>query len=296
MSEAMSGRTLGVIGLGVMGEAVALNLLRAGFRLNVYNRTSAKAEPLRAAGATVLATPAAVVSASDVVLLVLADGEATDAVLQRGTAGVGLDVRGTTFVNMATVDPDYSIALGQALDEAGAVYVEAPMSGSRRPAEDGTLVILTAGDGTAIEALDPVFDVIGKATIHCGTVPNALRMKLANNLLLIAMLEAFAEAAHFASGLGLDLEAYFDLILQGPMRNAVFAQKAPQLLSEDFEARAPLKHVLKDLHLVNALAERAGLAVPVSATNHALFHEAAELGLGEQDVMAVIRVLEGRPS
>lgn len=282
---------LGLIGLGVMGGAMARNLLDAGFPLTVYNRTVAHARPLVDRGARVADHPGEVFERSDVVLLVLADDRATDRVLGREGATFGVDVGGTVVVNMATVDPVYSTDLGRVLAEAGAVYVEAPVSGSRQPAEAGELVVLAAGDDPTIAALAPVFDAIGKATVRCGPVPNALTMKLANNLLLIAMLEAVTEAAHFAEAVGLDLEAYFDLVLRGPMANDVLRQKAAQLVSGDERPRAPLKHVLKDIRLVNDMAARAGVAVPVSAVNLALFQEATALGAGDKDVVAVREAL-----
>lgn len=285
---------LGLIGLGVMGEPIARNLLRTGFRLAVWNRTPAKAEALRSDGARVLGSPAAVFADADAVFLVLADGAATDIVLGRTDRGFAVDVRGTTVVSLATEDPAYSAGLGRALEAAGATYVEAPVSGSRGPAEAGSLLVLAAGAADAVARLRPAFDAIGKATRYCGAVPGALRMKLANNHLLIVMLEALVEATRFADGLGLGRSDYLGFVLDGPMANDVFRQKAALLLSGDAAVQAPLRHVLKDVSLVDRLAREAGVAAPAAAAARALFEEAAALGFGDHDVLAVAEALRAR--
>ena len=143
--------TIGFLGLGVMGQPMALNLSRAGQGLAVWSRTAANCEPLRAAGAEVCAAPADVFARAQAVFMMLFDEAAIDAVLARGTAALAAMVRGRTLVNMASVAPDYSRSLAGEVERAGGRYVEAPVSGSRVPAEKGQLVAMLAGDEAACE-------------------------------------------------------------------------------------------------------------------------------------------------
>ena len=147
---------VGFIGLGVMGQPMALNLARAGTSLVVWNRSTARSAPLRAAGAAVAASPEGVFASASVVILTLLDGDVTDAVLGRGTPAFASNVAGRTVVNMATTSPDYSIGLEADVRAAGGAYVEAPVSGSRGPAEAGELVALIAGERGAVDAVTPL--------------------------------------------------------------------------------------------------------------------------------------------
>lgn len=173
---------VGFIGLGVMGQPMALNLARAGTSLVVWNRSTARSAPLRAAGAAVAASPEGVFASASVVILMLLDGDVTDAVLGRGTPAFASNVAGRTVVNMATTSPDYSIGLEADVRAAGGAYVEAPVSGSRGPAEAGELVALIAGERGAVDAVTPLLAPMCHKTVFCGAVPTALLLKLAINL------------------------------------------------------------------------------------------------------------------
>ncbi len=281
-----------VIGLGVMGEPIARNLLKAGFALTVFNRSRQKCEPF-AGHATIAASAQAAISASDVtILMVPSDREINEVLAVAANGQVRAPIADKIIVNMATVAPEYSERLSQAIAAAGGRYVEAPVAGSRRPAEMGALVVLAAGDEADLDRLQPLFSALGKATLRCGTPPNAMRMKLANNLLLIALMEAFVEAFNFARGLRLDTEQFINLVLNGQMANDLFRAKAPKLLDRDFTPQAPLKHVAKDSKLICDEAQRLGINTPVARTNKTLFALANDKGLGDQDVMSVIKMLE----
>jgi 3-hydroxyisobutyrate dehydrogenase len=281
------------VGLGVMGEPMAWNLAQAGFTLTVFNRSPARSEPFRKAGVTVAATARDAVGASDVIVLMLPDEAAIDAVLERDAEGrIGMPLDGRVIALMSTVAPAYSQALGDAVEAAGGSYVEAPVSGSRQPAEAGQLVIMAAArDSDLIGQVEPVFAAVGKATIRCGAPPDAMRMKLANNLLLIAMFEALAEATHFARGIGLDLDQFFSLVLAGPMANDLFRGKVPKLLSGDYAQQAAVKTVAGVIHLICEEARRMNLSTPVAATNEKLFARAVAEGLGEDDVIGIQKLL-----
>ena len=275
-----------------MGEPVAHNLLKAGFALTVFNRSRHKCEPFRE-NAFVAASAQEAISASDVTLLMVpSDREINEILAVTAEGQVCAPIVDKIIVNMSTVAPEYSEKLAIAIAAAGGRYVEAPVSGSRKPAEMAALVVLAAGDDDDIDRLQPLFSAISKATVRCGAPPNAMRMKLANNLLLIALMEAFAEAFNFARGLGLDVEQFINLVLNGQMANDLFRAKAPKLLARDFTPQAPLKHVAKDITLICDEAQRIGINTPIALTNKTLFVQAVEKGFGEDDVMSIMKILE----
>lgn len=258
--------SLGFIGLGVMGQPMALNLVRAGTPLVVWNRTPQRCAPLRAAGAEVAAGPAEVFERAGTVILMLADENAVDAVLGRGTPDFGALVAGRTVVHMGTTAPEYSRGLHDAVRGAGGRYVEAPVSGSRIPAEQGELVAMLAGDDDAVAAVRPLLAPMCREAFRCGPVPDALVMKLAVNLFLITQVTGLTEAFHFAGRHGLDQGLLRDVLDAGPMASAVSRMKAPKLLTRDFTVQAAAADVLKNNRLIADAARKAGLASPCSTS------------------------------
>ncbi|MGI5204585.1 NAD(P)-dependent oxidoreductase [Spirillospora sp. CA-108201] len=285
---------VGFLGLGVMGRPMALNLVRAGIGLVVWNRTAAKSEPLRAAGAEVADSPADVFRRTRVVFLMLADGPAIDSALGRGTPGFAANVRGRIVVHMGTTSPDYSRGLEADVQAAGGRYVEAPVSGSRGPAESGELVAMPAGEPSAVDAVRPLAGPMCGEVFVCGPVPQALQMKLAVNLFLITMVTGLAEAFHFAERHGLDGRRLLEVLDAGPMASTVSRAKARKLLDRDFAVQASIANVLDNNRLIAEAARTARLASPLLDACHALYGETVALGHGEADMAAVVRALESR--
>ncbi|WP_225960241.1 NAD(P)-dependent oxidoreductase [Nonomuraea africana] len=285
---------MGFIGLGVMGQPMALNLARAGTALVVWNRTTARCEPLRAAGAKVAASPAEVFKRARVVVLMLANGAAIDSALGRGTPEFGTNVAGHTIVHMGTTSPDYSRGLESDVHAAGGGYVEAPVSGSRKPAEAGQLVAMLAGGRAAVEVVRPRLLPMCHETFTCGPVPNALLMKLSVNLFLITMVTGLTEAFHFADRHGLDRRQFLAVLDAGPMASGVSRMKAPKLLARDFAVQAAVRDVLMNNQLIADAARESRLASPLLDVCHALFRETVALGHGGSDMVAVLHALEAR--
>jgi 3-hydroxyisobutyrate dehydrogenase len=284
----------GFIGLGLMGQPMALNLARAGTRLVVWNRSAEKTEALRAAGATVAASPAEVFARADVVFLMLADGAAIDATLGRGTPEFAAVIAQRTVVHMGTTSPGYSRGLEADIRAAAGSYVEAPVSGSRQPAEAGELIAMVAGDHRAAEAIGPLLGPMCQQTISCGPVPNAMFMKLSVNLFLITMVTGLAEAAHFADRLGLDSEQFRAVLDACPMASKVSRGKALKLAAHDFAAQAAAGDVLKNNQLIAEAARQYHLASPLLDVCHSLFGETVALGHGQSDMVAVIHAIQAR--
>jgi 3-hydroxyisobutyrate dehydrogenase len=281
---------VGFIGLGVMGQPMALNLARSGARPIVWNRTAARTEPVVAAGARRADSPADVLRRAEVVFLMLADEAATDEVLGRPPATVA----GRIVVQMGTMSPEWSRRLEADVRAAGGVYVECPVSGSRQPAEAGQLIAMLAGDPVAVGVVRPLLAPMCRETVDCGPVPNGLLMKLAVNLYLITMVTGLAEAAHFADRYGLDLERFAATLDAGPMASFVSRGKTAKLLAEDYSVQAASLDVLKNNRLVAEAARRAGIASPLLDVCHALFGETVHLGHGGEDMLAVLRAIEAR--
>lgn len=285
---------VGFIGLGVMGRPMALRLAHAGTPLVVWNRTPDRAEPLRAAGAEVAADAAEVFARAGVVLLMLADEAAVDAVLGRGTPELAARVAGRTVVHMGTTAPEYSRALEADIRAAGGRYAEAPVSGSRVPAEQGQLVAMLAGEEDAVAAVRPLLAPMCRETFGCGAVPGALLMKLSVNLFLITQVTGLAEAFHFAERQGLDRRLFLEVLDAGPMASAVSRMKAPKLRERDFAVQAAALDVLKNNRLIADAARAAHLASPLLDVCHTLFRETVARGHGGEDMVAVLRAIEAR--
>ncbi|HEX7832044.1 MAG TPA: NAD(P)-dependent oxidoreductase [Thermoanaerobaculia bacterium] len=285
---------LGFIGLGVMGAPMALNLARAGTPLVVWNRTREKYAPLRELGVECVDDVRDVFRATRIVLLMLAYESPTDSVLRRGHADFAELVRGHTLVQMGTTSPGYSRGLEADVIAAGGRYVEAPVSGSRKPAEAGQLVGLLAGDPGSVQEVRPLLAPMCATTFVCGAVPHALEMKLAVNLYLIAMVTALAEATHFAERHGLDLALFRDVLDAGPMASDVSKVKLTKLIGREFSVQAAIGNVLQNNRLVAQAARDAGIASPLLDVCHALYAEANDAGRGARDMVAVLEAIEDR--
>jgi 3-hydroxyisobutyrate dehydrogenase len=287
---------IGFIGLGVMGQPMALRLARAGQSVVVWNRSAEKCEPLRAAGASVAENPAEVFRRARITILMMVDSDATDAVLKRGTAAFSDNVSGRIIVSMGTNAAEYSRALEADIVAAGGRYVEAPVSGSRKPAEAGELVAMLAGEADAVAELRPLLSPMCKETVVCGEVPSALLMKLSVNLFLITMVTGLAESFHFAERHRLDLDRFVEVLNAGPMASAVSRIKLEKLLHGDFAAQALITDVLKNSRLVAEAARHAKVASPLLDASHALYKETVELGCGSEDMAAVVKAIGSRTS
>lgn len=273
--------TAGFLGLGVMGRPMARNLLRAGVPLIVWNRSPGATEGFP----VVAASPAEVVAGADVVFVMLANGEAIDDVLR------GLPLDGTIIVHMGTTAPEYSAGLADRVRAAGGRYVEAPVSGSRKPAEAGHLVAMLAGDVSDISQVRPLLAPMCHETVVCGPVPQGLLMKLTVNVYLIGTVTALAETFHFAAARGVDTEKLVAVLDAGQMASPISQVKARKLADRDFTVQAALRDVLYNNRLITAAATE---PMPLLTLCEQLYTEAVALGHGGEDMAAVIKALEAR--
>ena len=288
--------TVGFIGLGTMGLPMALNMVGAGTPLVVWNRSAPARGVAAEAGATVAGTPAEVFRDAEIVFVMLMNGAVIDEVLERGTPRFAEMVAGRTLVHMGTTEASYSQGLSEAVASAGGTYVEAPVSGSRRPAEDGQLIGMVAGPDAAVAAVLPLLAPVCASTVRCGEVPGATRMKLAVNLFLITQVTGLAESFHFAESHGLDLEVFRSVLDAGPMASAVSRIKLEKLVGGDFSPQASIRDVHYNSRLIADAAREVAAASPLLDACRDLLAEAEQLGHGPEDMAGVVRAIEARTS
>lgn len=283
---------IGFMGLGIMGSPMAANLIKAGFKVNVYNRTPAKAEPLKAQGATVAASPRELAAAVDLLILMVTGPEAIQDLLW-GREGAFRELGpGKTLINMSSVPPRFSRELDSVLTGAGTTFIDAPVSGSKKAAEDRALIILASGPKEAVDQVTPVLLAMGKKVVYCGEAGQGSMMKMTVNLLLGLMMAGLAEAVAFGKAGGLTPEAVLEVVHAGPLSCGLFQLKTEMLTQGVFPAQFPLKHMTKDAKFIVDTAFETGAGAPLGHLLLHLYRRGLSLGLGDQDFAAIFRVLE----
>jgi 3-hydroxyisobutyrate dehydrogenase-like beta-hydroxyacid dehydrogenase len=282
---------IGFLGLGIMGEPMAANLLQGGHQLTVWNRSPVKCDRLVGLGAVRADSPAAVAAACDFTFAMLSDPVAAAAVVF-GADGVlqGLGP-GHDYIDMSTVDEATSVRIGQAVAGAGARFLEAPVSGTRKPAEDGTLIILAAGDADLHAEAGPLLALMGKMTVYLGELGHGARMKLVVNAIMGGMMSSFGEGLALAARGGLPADDLLAVLDAGALGNPMFRIKGPLMLAGEFSPAFPLKHMQKDLRLALALGDILGQETPSLAAANGAFADALAAGAGDEDFCAVYRTI-----
>ena len=281
---------LGWIGLGNMGNPMVMNLLKAGFEVMVFNRTKGKEAPIIQAGATAAQHPIELMAKCDVIITMLSNDDAVKEVFE-GTHGLlSKQNSGKLIINMSTVSPETSRYLAKKCSDQEVQFIDAPVSGSVKPAQDGTLVILVGSTTTNFELAKPIFDVLGKVAIHVGDAGVASSAKLAINYLLGLNLQGLAETVLFAESNGVSKEDMLQIINAGACGNGITTIKTTSILNDSYPAAFALKHLVKDLRL----AKEAGLDSPLIHPLYDSYATAEKEGLGDQDVMAILSSLKNK--
>ncbi|WP_327321720.1 NAD(P)-dependent oxidoreductase [Streptomyces sp. NBC_01210] len=278
--------TVAVLGTGLMGGAMARNLLRAGLPVRVWNRTRAKAEALAAEGAHCAVSPADAVTGAGVVLTMLNDGPRVLAAMREASPGLA---PGTVWAQTATVGDAATAELADFAREQGLVFVDAPVLGTRQPAEAGELLVLAAGPDSARAVLTPVFEAVGRHTTWLdddGSTGAASRLKLVLNSWVGALTHATAEAIALAQGLGVDPQSFLDSVSGGPLDNGYLRVKAKAILADDYTPSFSVDNALKDTRLIVDAGERSGVRLDVARAGVARFERLVDRGLGESDMAA----------
>jgi 3-hydroxyisobutyrate dehydrogenase-like beta-hydroxyacid dehydrogenase len=285
---------VGFIGLGIMGSRMAASLRRAGHELTVYNRTRATAEAWAAEhGAGVAATPADAGAAADVVITMVVDGDQVQEILL-GPGGVAEGAApGTLCVDMSTIAPSQTRAIGSALAERGLSLLDAPVTGSAPRAEDGTLTIMVGGDERDFERARPLLDAMGALVLHVGPLGQGEMLKLVNNAVAAANAATLAQALVVAKATGVDLEALVAVMGAGSGGSAMLALKAEPMIQHDYTTLFKLEHMLKDVRLCLEEGQTAGVPFPVAAATREALNAAMGRGHADDDFAAVLEAYEG---
>lgn len=280
---------IGWAGLGNMGTAMAFNILNSGYELTVFNRSKDKEQVLIAAGAISAKSLQDLTSHCDVVFTMLSDDMAVKSVYNETDGLLSGGESGKLFIDMSTVAPETSRHLSRLCKTKQVSFLDAPVSGSVQPARDGKLIILVGGDEQDFEKAKPILDVLGKLALHLGDSGAGSSAKLAINYLLGINIQALAETVLFAEQNGISKENMLTIINEGACGNGIIKLKTPSVLADTFPPAFALKYIVKDLRL----AKGAGLNSPLSNPLLNTFEAAAADGLGEEDLMAVIKHLRG---
>jgi len=274
-----------VLGTGIMGVAMARNLLAEGLEVRAWNRSREKAEPLGEDGAEVADSPADAARGADFLLTMLADAD----VVEEAVAGDVLPAlaEGGVWLQMSTVGEEGTRRLAETANEHGVDFVDAPVLGTRQPAEQGQLVVLASGPEEARERCQPVFDAVGNKTVWLGEAGGGSRLKLVINNWIVGLLGVLAETVALAEAIGVDPASFLETIGGGPLGLPYAQLKGNMMIQKDFPTNFSARLARKDAGLVLDSAEAHDLAMPIARAVAARFDEAIEAGHGEEDMAAI---------
>ncbi len=284
----MNKPSVGWIGLGNMGIPMCQNLMKAGYPLTVYNRTREKEKPLTDAGASTAKNACGLFDSCDIVFVMVADDEAAKEMFD-GTDGLlsNTNGKGKLVINTSTISPETSKYLASQCNKAGIDYLESPVSGSVKPAEDATLVILTGGPKEIFDNAKPLLDCLGKMVMHLGGYGAGSVAKLAINLLVGFNMQGLAESILFARKHGIDTKHMLTIVNEGGCANGLTKAKTPLILSGDYSPAFTVKNYAKDVRL----AKQTGFETPMATALHDTYQKALQ-EFEHDDAMAVIKFLD----
>lgn len=283
-----------VLGTGTMGAPMVRNLLRAGCRVRVWNRTAAKAAVLAADGAHLACDAADAAAGADVLITMLADGATVDDVMTRPQGALSTLGREAIWVQMSTVGVEWTDRLADLAHRHRIRFVDGPVSGSSKQAETGRLEILAAGAGRMRPRLVPIFNALGRRTVWLDRVGDGSRLKLALNNWLAVLVEGMAETLALCEGLGIDPRELLDAVADGPMASVYALSKGVAMLNAEFVPGFPLRHATKDAELVLSAAHRHGVELPLTAALLPGWRAAILAGHGDDDVASAITAAADR--
>lgn len=283
---------IGFIGLGIMGQGMASNLLKAGFDLRVWNRTVAKMEGLVAKGAKTAADPADLASHCDIIIVCVSDTPDVEAVVL-GDQGVIKGIRpGALLIDMSTISPQVTREIASKLAARDSHMLDAPISGGSEGAARGTLSIMVGGDMAQFDRAKPVFEAMGKTITHVGGHGAGQTVKLVNQILVVVNMLAVSEALLFAMAGDLDLDKTLQAVSQGAAGSWMLSNRGPQVIDRDWRPGFTIDLQQKDLRLVLEAADQMGVPAVATALVFNLYRTLQNQGLGAEGNHALVKSLE----
>jgi 3-hydroxyisobutyrate dehydrogenase len=279
---------IGWAGLGTMGTPMVRNLLAKGFPVCVYNRTREKEKELIRLGASSADNLQHLSQVSEVVITMVTDDNAVEEVYNSNNGLLTDPSPGSLMIDMSTVSIQISKKLAKDCNDKGVCFLEAKVSGSVKPAEEGQLVIMAGGAIEDYQKAIPIFETLGKHSILIGEVGIASAAKLCLNYLLALTFQGLAETVLFAQRENIDKEAMLNLINESALTSGIIQLKSQTILGNDFSPAFALKHITKDLRLI----QKEGMSFPLFSPLLASYQSASEMGYGEKDAISIIRFLD----
>ena len=283
---------IGFIGLGIMGQGMAHNLLKAGFDVTVWNRTTSKADALVDAGAKVGSSPADVAANTDIILVCVSDTPDVEAVIL-GEDGVIFGAKaGSLVIDHSTISPVATKTIAAKLAEKGVHMLDAPISGGSEGAANGTLSIMVGGDAEQFARATPALEAMGKTITHVGETGAGQTVKLVNQILVVVTMMGVSEALLFAQAGGLDLEKTLTAVSGGAAGSWSLSNRGPQMVERDWRPGFTIDLQQKDLRLVLEAADQFGVPTLGTSTVFQLYRTLQQQGLGGDGNHALVKALE----
>jgi 3-hydroxyisobutyrate dehydrogenase-like beta-hydroxyacid dehydrogenase len=279
------------LGMGIMGSRMARNLRRAGFDVVVWNRTRARAEEV---GDPIADTPRAAAENATVVITMVVDAPEVEAVLFGDDGAAASLTEGALAIDMSTIAPSAVHEIASRLAESGVGFVDAPVTGSKPRAEDGTLTIMAGGSDDDFTRALPLFQAMGELIVHCGPSGHGAMVKLLNNAVAAVNAAALAEAFDVAEAYGLDTDALVEVMSAGSAKSTMLDLKARPMLEHEYDPLFKLAHMLKDVRHCLTEVDALGEEFELASDAEALYAAADAAGFGEQDFAAVREAVRTR--
>ncbi|NWJ21271.1 NAD(P)-dependent oxidoreductase [Marine Group I thaumarchaeote] len=283
---------IGLVGTGMLGEAVGLHLLESGFSLTVYNRTKSKTKNLEQNGAIISDTPKHVAESSDLIITCVKDADAVEQVLSGQDGIIAGKHKEMTVADMSTINPSNAIQNSKRLSEEGINSLEIPVMGGPNVAIHGQLVLMASGDKDVFEAYKEVFDVIANKIFFLGKSGSAHSIKLAMNLQISLLALALAEGITLTKKAGFDPEKFLEILNSTYFKTGMSENKAYKMIKDEFEPTFTLKNLKKDLDTITAAAKDFGAVLPMAERANEIYNDALDAGFGEIDYTGILAYIK----
>ncbi|MGM0496308.1 MAG: NAD(P)-dependent oxidoreductase [Bacteroidota bacterium] len=283
---------VGFIGLGIMGSRMAENLAEAGYELLIYNRTKGKASNLlKRKNVSWKGSPAKVAEGADILFTMLSSPSVVEQVAIGEEGFLKYLNSGATWIDSSTVNPSFTKKMASSSEKAGIQFLDAPVAGSKEPAENGELIFLVGGDAELVSNCAHFFEIMGKKYIHVGENGKGTSLKMVFNLLLGQAMNAFSEGMALGESLGIDKDTLFNTLLGSPVVAPFITTKREKMDQKNYEAEFPLKWLQKDLQLASETAYEQGIALPAVNLIKEIYAQAKNSGYADKDFSAIYKYL-----
>ena len=285
-------KNVAFIGTGLMGKPMAMNILKKGFPLVVYNRTQQKTDELVKAGARAANTPREAAESADVIITMVSDIEAVESTLSEEGGILPALKDGKIYIDMSTITPDASREFAKRVETTGAKMLDAPVAGSTNVAEKGELTIMVGGDPRVLDGVRDILQAMGKFIFHVGDNGAACAIKLVVNHFVAGMTALLAEGIQLSEKLGIDPSSFSNVINSSVVKSPMYDIKTPKMMSRDYTPQFPVRLLVKDLNYITQTVEKVGAVMPVHSLVRNLFSLANSYGYGEQDYSVIYEILD----